>query len=236
MSSLVQAAVSNDPNGTNRLSKNLTLAVELVRGAIQVGNRNALSLTPGTVPPSARVHTLAIAIGMMLNSTPNMDFAMKEQFKGEVESAKEWLEEVRGGKQSVEQPNDPDQSTIPLVKGWGGEPVVDMATDGSQQVYYVPEVVPTSAPPTNLRTTAGFERVLLEWDRPNIAEKAPVRYTIYRREGSATATAVAVASGLVQQEFFDADVASGATYYYYIVASTTAGASLASNQVEGIPK
>lgn len=236
LSSLVQAAVANDPNGSSRLAKNMTLAIEAVRAAIQVGNRNALSLTSGTVPPSARVHTLMLAIGMSLNSTPNMDFALKEQLKGDVEAAKEWLEEVRYGKQSVEQPFDPDQSTIPLVKGWGGEPVVDMATDGSQTVYYVPPLTVTSAAPTNLRATAGKSRILLEWDRPNIAEQAPVRYTVYRRDGSGTATAAVIASGLVQQEFADASVTAGVSYYYYVTASTTAGVSTASNQVECVPK
>ena len=228
MSSLVQGAVQKDPGGTtkNRVASALTLAVEKVRSAVAQGKRVPLSLTAGVVPPSGHIHTIILAIDISVSSTPNMDLVNKAGFGDLKKEAKEWLKDVASGKQPVDYPIDPDQTTLPYGTdpGYGGETQVDLSTDGSEASYYVPPSPAQAVAPTNVQAIAGLGRIDLEWDVPMNPANSPITYTVYRGTASMT-YGTPLATGLIQSSFSDNSVTSGTTYFYAVTATNSAGVS-----------
>lgn len=237
MSSIVTNTVTKDASGSTRAASCLTLVVEQVRGAIRTGNRVPLSLSSGAVPPSGHIHTVVLAVSLLVSSTPNMTFAVKDEFGNQVKDAKDWLESVRTGKMSVDYPTDPDQSSLPLNgrAGYGGEPEVDMSTDGAQTTYYVPPDNAQALPPENLQATAGAAEVELEWQAPNNLASVPVRYNVYRGTATGVYDPTPIASGLVQTSFVDASATSGTPYFYVVQAVNSAGVSGNSNEATATP-
>lgn len=237
MSSIVQTSVTKDPNGQSRSASCLALVVEQVQGAVRTGNRVPLSLTNGSVPPSGHIHTVVLAVSLMVSSTPNMTFAVKDEFGNQVKDAKDWLERVRKGEQAVDYPTDPDQSTLPFGGGlgYGGEMSVDMSTDGSQQTYYKPPSVGQALPPENLQATAGEGSVDLEWRAPNNPASIPVRYSVYRGTASGTYDPTPIVTGLAQTSFTDTDVQGDTAYFYVVRATNSSGDSPNSNEATATP-
>lgn len=237
MSSIVNTTVQKDPGGLNRADKCLKLVVEQMQGAVRTGNRIPLSLTNGSVPPSGHIHTVVLAVSLMVSSTPNMTFAVKDEFGNQVKDAKDWLKSVKEGKLAVDYPTDPDQSTLPFAGGlgYGGEMEVDMTTDGSQQTYYKPPSVGQALPPENLQATAGEGLVDLEWRAPNNPASIPVRYSVYRGTASGTYDPTPIVTGLAQTSFTDTAVTGGTAYFYVVRATNSSGDSPNSNEATATP-
>ena len=230
MSSIVQGTVSKDPNGDVRASKCLSLVVEQVRGAVQTGNRCPLSLSGGAVPPSGHIHTVVLAVSMMIASTPNMSFSVKGEFENQTKDAKEWLNAVRKGDLTVETPVDLDQTTLPNggAAMWGSDTPVDLSTDGAETTYYQPPYTPQALPPQNLVAVAGAAAVALTWKRSNNPPTVPEQYNVYRG-------GVLLQAGMVETEFTDATASSGTAYSYTVTSVSTAGESPASNSATATP-
>jgi hypothetical protein len=136
----------NQDTQTEKLQAAIDAVVARIRGAIQVGNRTPLSATAGSVPPEGKQHTLNLAVELLVASTPNMNFAIKEIFEGMLKESKEWLKNLRMGV-PVEYPTDPatsdaSGSTVGSTGG-GGDIVgeVDLTTDSSSPAPYTPPLV-----------------------------------------------------------------------------------------------
>ena len=235
MSSIVQGAVTKDPNGAKREASCLSLAVEQVRGAIAVGGRCPLSKSSGEVPPSGRVHTVVLAVNLMISSTPNMNFAVKDSFNDQVKDAKTWMQSCADGKASIETPVNLDQTTLPLngEAMWGSDTPVDLSTDGSQATSYVPPYTPEKLPPVNLVAIAGVANVELTWERSNNPLTTPEQYNVYR--GTAAGGETLIASAVVSTTFTDGAAATGTQYFYWVTAVNSAGESGPSNEVMSTP-
>lgn len=131
------AADPQAPGGGYRSDAALLGAVERVRGAIVAGGRIPLSLTPSSVPPEARQHTLILAIYAMAAAVPTLGpFVASEPFKDLNAKAEKWLERVEEGG-VVTTPADPDTTNFSgpswgdlygeNTAGVGGQ--VDLTTD-----------------------------------------------------------------------------------------------------------
>jgi hypothetical protein len=135
---IVGAANELDSGGTERLEKILTIVVDEVRGAILAAGVVPLSITDGSVPSEGVRPTLMLAVGDLVNSTPQLQqFTQSDWLNQGLKSARDWLESVKKG-QSVTIPTDPDPD-FELNPDWGdfsGLQVdgvagkVDMTTDG----------------------------------------------------------------------------------------------------------
>jgi hypothetical protein len=203
------------------------MAIEMVSSAIRQGQRIPMSLTPGTVPPGARLHTVVLAIDIMVSSTPNMDLVNKAGFDDLKKAAKTWVDEVEQGKRLVDYPIDPDQTTLPYgtSSGYGGETQVDLSTDGSEATYYVPPSPAQAVAPMSVQAIAGLGRIDLEWNVPMNPANSPISYTVWKGTATGNYGPTPLVTGLIQSSYSDNAVVSGTTYYYAITATNSAGVS-----------
>ena len=224
MSGIVVGATS-----VGNTQPSLDLVVSRIRGAIREGNRIPLSLTSGSIPPGAKQHCLNLTIELIVASTPNMTFAVKDTFENLLRDAKDWLKAVGDGKKAPEYPADPDQTTVPSY-GYGGDVPVDLSTDGAQSVYAPPSFTSLSNPPSNVQAIAGKAQIFLTWETPNNPPDFPVSYSVFRGTASGAESTTPVVTGLVQTNWLDVNATSGQFYYYYVIAQNAQGNSHNSNE------
>ena len=120
-----------DPTLEDRIQDQLDLAVKQFRGAIQLANKQPLSLTAGSVPPDACYkHCITLAAYGVLSSTPNLQWVITTE-KGDASPitaafriANKYLEEVSKGKVVVP-PTDPTGRDYinPINVPWPGNAV-----------------------------------------------------------------------------------------------------------------
>lgn len=99
----------------NSADKAIAMAVEKIRGAIQIGQRIPISLTAGAIPPEAESHCYTLALQMLIMAIPTLagyatrppQTGGKAPFEQLVFDAKEYITNLRNGK-SCEYPSDPD--------------------------------------------------------------------------------------------------------------------------------
>jgi hypothetical protein len=135
------------PSGDNRSDRLKTVCTDIIRAAIRVGGRTALSSTTGSIPPEAMDIWLALMVERLMVSTPRLsDFADSAMAKRLLDSAYKWLQNMRDGENDCTPPQDPFPDTPdqidrpPVGVTWGdayaeqtGVPgtagKVDMGTD-----------------------------------------------------------------------------------------------------------
>lgn len=121
----------------------LEQAVARVRGAIGNGNRTPLSATAGSVPPEGLNFTLVLAVEILVNSQPNMNWAIKDGFSDSLKEAKDWIQQLRDS-EPTDYPTDPitvDASGFAVADGGNAGDVqgeVDMTTDSLTTLPIVP--------------------------------------------------------------------------------------------------
>lgn len=133
-----------DQNLDTRAKEAVRMAVEEVRGAVELGNRYPLSVTAGSVPPEAERHTLYLAAYTLLAFPPSLlqvlvfDGGVYSPLQKCFDDAKKWLEGIRGGKLVATMPTDPVAGWTPAIR-WGdsnGDSTsetagkIDVSTDG----------------------------------------------------------------------------------------------------------
>lgn len=103
----------------------LTPIVNLIRQAILNGNRTALSLTAGTVPPEAQVHVLTLVAEKVIANSPRMvGYIVVEGGSGPmvrpIAEARKFVEDCKHGLATTV-PTDPDPDTLPSGTKWGDD-------------------------------------------------------------------------------------------------------------------
>lgn len=131
---VVGSANEQFASGDVRVTKLLSLCVNIVRGAIGVGGRSPISLTPGSVPPEAVDVVLMLVVERLINSTPRLAKFVESDWAGwTIKDARDWVKEVRQG-QAVTQPADPDPSTVPIGVVWGDYTGLEIGQVGTATV------------------------------------------------------------------------------------------------------
>jgi len=102
-----ESRAAYDPTLDDRATQQISMAVAECRGAIQMGDKSALSLEVGAVPPECVVHVLYLAAYRLVNSSPNLQMVilsdkgayspLTDNFK----SAQKYIELLSNGKPTV---------------------------------------------------------------------------------------------------------------------------------------
>lgn len=124
------AGVKESVSNTERQTEVLAAVVARVRGAVGVGNRVAVSLTVGSVPPEAKQHALVLAVHALSATSPQLGkYVLLEAFEKMVTAAEDWVKAVQDGL-AVTAPSDPDPANPSAGPTWGdfsGEQVAGVA-------------------------------------------------------------------------------------------------------------
>jgi hypothetical protein len=114
-----------DPGGV--ASEWLPVFVNQFRSAIFNGNRVALSLTAGSVPPEAVPYVLSlVAEKVVINAQRMVNLVLVEGGENgplvrSINDARTFLKDCQAGRSIVTAPSDPDPNTLPSSTKWGDD-------------------------------------------------------------------------------------------------------------------
>jgi len=149
-------------NQTAKIQTAINMVVARIRVEITNGNRTPLSLTAGSIPPEAQQHCLNLVVELLVNSTPNMGFAVKDGFTEMLKDSKQWLRDTTNGSPST-YPSDPQmtdsQGNVAADGGNGGDIVgeVSLVTDELPVGPYIPPLQVGGTQYTGVVNPNGFQ-------------------------------------------------------------------------------
>lgn len=123
--------------GGNRSTLAISGAVARVRGAIRKGRKTPLSQTAGSVPPEAFIHTLVLAVNILVGAKPTLiqsvigpNGGVYTPFYNMRDEAKKWLEDTAAGR-PTDPPSDPDPGFQSATYVGGNSEYNDLTTFGA---------------------------------------------------------------------------------------------------------